>query len=102
MTAMEQLPEALRKPCEETWYDLTKEEKNQLSGLLKKHSSVFQLDAEPLGRTDLIRHNINTSGHPIRQPPQRFPIGLREEGKKQIAGMLEKDVIEPASSLWCS
>ena len=58
---------------------------------------MFQLNDEPL---DLIRHDIKTNSHPIRQPPQRFPIGLREEGEKQTAEMLEKDVIEPSSSPW--
>ena len=86
MTAKE--PEALRKLCEETQNDLTKEEIRQMSGLQKKHSSVFQLDGEALGRIDLIRHDIKTSIHPIRQPPQRFPIGLREEEEKQIDKML--------------
>ena len=36
MTANEPLPEALRKLCEETQYDLTKEEKRQLSIILRK------------------------------------------------------------------
>ena len=73
-----------------------------MSGLLRKHFSIFQLDGEPLGRTYLIRHDIKTNSHLIRQLPQRFPIGLREEGKKQIAELLKKDVIEPSSSPWAS
>ena len=58
-----------------------------------RHSSVFQLNSEPLGRTNLVRHDIITSSHPIKQPPVRFSIGLGEEGEKQIAEMLDKTVI---------
>ena len=96
------LPKELQEICEETQYDLSKSEKKQLSRLLKKHQGVFQLEGEPLGRTDLVKHEINTVGPPVRQPPRRFPIGLREEGEKQIKDMLEKDVIEPSSSPWAS
>ena len=52
---------------------------------------MFQLDDEPLGRTDLISYDIKTNSHPIRQPPRRFPLGQREEGEKQIPEMLEKE-----------
>ena len=82
MTAKIPLPEALRKLCEEIQYDLTKEEKRQQSGLLRKHSFVFQLDGEPHRKTDRIRHDIKTNSHIIRQPTQRYPTGLREEGEK--------------------
>ena len=63
-----------------------------MSSLLREHSSIFQWDGEPLGRTDLIRHDIKTSSHLIGQPSQRLPIGPREG----------KDVIEPSSNLWAS
>ena len=102
MTAKKSLQEVLRKLSEVSKYDLTKEEKRQLSGLFRKHSSIFQLDGKPLGRTDLIRHDIKTNSHPIRQPPWSFPIGLRKESEKQIAEKLENNVIEPSSSLWAS
>ena len=59
------------------------------------------MDGEPLGKTDLIRCDIKTNCHPIRQPPL-FPIGLREEEEKQTEEILEKNVIEPSSSLWAS
>ena len=98
----ESLPEELQRICEETQYELTREERRQLSGLLAEHQGVFQLQGEPLGRTHLVEHGINTTGPPIRQGPRRFPIGLRDEGEKQIQEMLEKDVIEPSTSPWAS
>ena len=102
VTRQRSLPKELQEICEGTQYDLSKSEKRQLSRLLGKHQGVFQLEGEPLGRTDLVKHEINTVGPPVRQPPRRFPIGLREEGEKQIRDMLEKDVIEPSNSPWAS
>ena len=96
------LPEPLRKLCEEAQFDLTKEEGRELSQLLRKHKGAFQLEGEPIGRTDLVKHEITTTGHPLRQPPRRFPIGLREEGEKQVQEMLKQDVIEPSASPWAS
>ena len=96
------LPEELQRIREETQYDLTKEEGRKLSHLLQKHKEVFQLEGEPLGRTHLVEHDIKSMGHPIRQAPRRYPIGLREEGEKQVHEMLARDVIEPSSSPWAS
>ena len=102
MSGRETLPEELVRICEDTQYDLTREEKKQLSQLLYKHKDVFQFEDEPLGRTKLTEHEIHTTGRPIRQAPRRFPIGLREEGQKQIEEMLKRDVIEPSVSPWAS
>ena len=69
---------------------------------MQEDKDAFQLEGQPLGRTQLIQHEIHTSRLPIRQPPWRFPIGLREEGEKQIEEMIEKDVIELSLSPWAS
>ena len=95
-------PEELQRVCEETQNDLSKEKKKQLSRLLHKHKEVLQLEGEPLGRTHLVQHKIHMTGPPIRQPPRRFPIGLREEGEHQIQDLPQRDVVEPSSSPWAS
>ena len=98
----EPLPEELQRVCKETQYDLSKEENRQLSRLLNKQKGVFKLEGEPLGRTHMVQHNIDTTGPRIRQPPRIFPIGLRKEGEWQIQEMLQRDVTDPSSSRWAS
>ena len=62
----------------------------------------ISLKGNPLGRTQLVQHDINTTGLLIRQLPRRFLVGLREEGERQIQKLLERDMIEPSSSSWAS
>ena len=96
------LPEELQQVCEGVQFDLDQSERLKMEELLRKHQTVFQLQGEPLGRTELVKHEIHTTAPPIRQGPRRFPIGLRQEGERQIQDMLEKDVIEPSVSPWAS
>ena len=47
---------------------------------------VFSQGSHDLGRTDLVKHHINTgTAAPVRQPPQRFPFAKRKEADKAIA-----------------
>ena len=56
-----------------------------------------------LGRTDVVKHQINTGdSRPIKQQPRRIPAHLTEEVSKNIDDMLAKGVIKPSSSPWSS
>ena len=102
ITTKTTLPEELQKMSKDIQFDLDDKEKRQWRQLLEKLRDVFQLDGQPLGRTQLIQHEIHTSSSPICQPPRMFPIGLREEGEKQIEEIMKKDVIKLSSSPWAS
>ena len=63
--------------------DLTNEESKQLHDLLLRFADVFSEGPHDLGRTELVKHRINTEGStPIRQPPRRLPFAKREEAAK--------------------
>jgi len=102
VTKREPLPEELQDICRRMQFVLEKGDMKEVSQLLWKHQGAFQLKGDPLGRTNLVEHDIHTTGPPIRQRPRRFPMGLRDEGEKMVQEMLERDVIEPSSSPWAS
>ena len=60
------------------------EQRNQIRQLIKGHQDVFSLPSQPLGRTELVRHDIVTQSQaPIKQAVRRPPSHLKTtlEGK---------------------
>ena len=79
---------------------LTKEQSEQL---VRKYSDVFALSDEELGRTDVVKHVIDTGDHsPIRRQPYRVPVVYREKISQMIAEMQDQGVIRPSLSPWAS
>ena len=74
-----------------------------LRELLGRFSHCFSTSEMDMGRTELVRHEINTGGHkPVRQTLRPQPLALRESIDKQLKKMLEQGLIEPAHSDWSS
>ena len=97
------LPCHVRELYERSVSGLTTQEAEQLMALLLDFSDVFSEGAHDLGRTDLVKHGINTAGAaPIRQPARRLPLAKREEATNAIAEMSKQGVIEPSASPWSS
>ena len=74
------------------------QEEQQLRNLVRKYRDIFAV-GEALGRTDVVRHEIDTgTARPIRMPPRRTPIHpvevVEPEELKQAA------VIRPSDSPW--
>jgi len=68
-----------------------------------EYDDVFSKSAADIGRTDLIKHTINTGNEPaIKQNPRRIPIHKKQEVKDLITDMLDRDIIRPSSSPWSS
>eukprot|EP00731_Ephydatia_muelleri_P013115 Em0007g425a len=83
--------------------DLTSEEKHRLYELLVEFADVFAESSDDMGRTGVVKHSIDTgTSHPIRQQCRRVPPFRREQAKKMIDDMLQKDIIQPSSSPWAS
>ena len=49
-----------------------------------------------------MNHRIETNGNPIRQPVRRVPLPQRDEIKKLLTEMQEKNIIAPSKSPWAS
>ena len=94
--------EMLWKMVEECGGELTQEQKQQFFLLLLTNADVFADDDNP-GRTDMVKHRLNTGNSPpIRQPVRRIPAHKREEARHLLQDMLAKGVIQPSCSPWAS
>ncbi|VDI62731.1 Hypothetical predicted protein [Mytilus galloprovincialis] len=72
-----------------------------LAELLNKFQDVFSRSPEDIGRTNKIKHSIDTGdARPVRVPPRRLPIGKREIERTEVSKMLERGIIEPSNSPW--
>ena len=93
----------LEKLWEDIEYPLSGDESLAVRELLKRNTEAFKSKDGPLGRTDLVKHDIiTTTQQPIKQRARRFPIHQRDEGEKLVTEMLDQGVIEPSTSPWAS
>ena len=87
------------KACE----NLDEQQSDQLKVLIRKYEGLFAESDKELGHTNLVKHRINTgNAQPVKEPPRRAPVHLRQEVDKNIDDMLKKGVIEPSNSPWAS
>ena len=99
----EEKQEILWKLVESVGESLSEMNKEQLFFLLTEYADVFATSEEDLGRTEKVQHRINTgSSAPIRQQVRRIPPAKRQETRKLLKEMLERDVIQPTNSPWAS
>ncbi|UYV84336.1 K02A2.6-like [Cordylochernes scorpioides] len=83
--------------------DLSEEEARNARAFLKKNQDVFSSGDGNLGRTDLVRHRINTGdARPIRQPPRRLPMAKQEEVTGLLRKMKRDGIIEESNGPWSS
>eukprot|EP00731_Ephydatia_muelleri_P031108 Em0022g622a len=82
--------------------EITDSEKHELRNLLRKFDDLFVSENGALGRTKVVKHRINTSGSPIRQPLRRQPESLKGDMNEEVKKMLSRGVIRPSSSPWSS
>ena len=83
--------------------ELSAGERDIFYDLLLTYSDVMASSTADLGRTDRLRHHIDTGNSPpVRQPVRRISPHRREEVKELLNQMLERGVVEPSSSPWAS
>ena len=95
-----EVPDHLKELYEDTIKSLA-EGQVEVKKLLVKFATVFAKSDFDLGRTNIIKHTIETQhARPHREPPRRVPFHLQGDMDKAIDNMLAKDVIEPSTSPW--
>src|SRR6267154_2697795 len=79
------------------------QEKAELSCIIDEYADCFSVAEFDLGRTTLVRHQIETGfSAPIRQALRRQPIAYLSEIDRQLADMEKLGIIEPSASPWAS
>ena len=82
---------------------LSGEEQRHLYAVLLENADLFAEQPDDFGRTEKIKHRINTgNATPVRQPIRRIPPIRREEARKLLSDMLKKDVIQTSRCPWAS
>lgn len=78
-------------------------EQELLVSMLRKYAAAFHFESPILGRATEVRHTIDTGDYtPLHSRPYRVSPTEREAIQREVAVMLEMNVIEPSSSPWSS
>ncbi len=98
-----ELPEHLHNLFTRSKEHLDETQQKGLRELLFRNQHLFAKNKSELGRTNLVKHSINTGdAAPIKMPARRLPLHQREIEKEQVEAMLQQNVIEPSDSPWRS
>ena len=82
---------------------LEKDHMKSLLKLLREYEDMFSKSSSDIGRTVVVKHNINTGFEPvIKQNLRRIPMHKKQEVKELLNDMLEREVIRPSNSPWSS
>jgi len=83
--------------------EVSETDREKLIELLQRHVSAFAMSETDLGRTDIVKHRIETGDAiPVRQPLRRQPPAHLDAIQKHVSSMLKQDVIRPSDSPWAS
>ena len=83
--------------------DLTDEQNQRVHQLLHENREVFSTSEFDLGRTNLVRHKIDTgSNRPFKQQLRRHPMAYLPVIDEHVEKMLANDICEPSNSPWAS
>ena len=78
-------------------------ELDQLQQTVLEAEHVFALMDSELGCTGIVKHHIDTEGHPpIKQPVRCTPFIQREKIAQIVADMETRGIIQPIVSPWAS
>ena len=83
--------------------DLTEGQRHMAKSVICSRASSFSKADFDIGRTDIIKHRINTGNNaPHFERLRRHPTTQLAVIDDQVQDMLRHDIIEPVASPWCS
>jgi len=94
----------LRDLYERSCTNLDTDQRQRLMELLHKYRDIFSKSSNDLGRTNIVKHNIeiNEGARPVKLPPRRVPRAFGNCEDKIIQDQLNAGIIEESTSPWSS
>src|SRR5207248_943542 len=83
--------------------NMTKAQEQELENLLKRYEDIFAKDEYDLGRTDIVKHEIDTGDcKPIKQAAYKVNPHKKKIIENEVKKMFKKGVIRKSNSPWSS
>ena len=83
--------------------DLTSKQRTALKTLLHEYADIFSTGPADLGRTGVVKHQIDTGDSPlIKQALRRVPLDPQEVVHQHVKDMPQNGVERPSTSPWAS
>ena len=83
--------------------DLSRQQRAELGSPLDEYSDIFSAGPDDLGRTGIVKHQIDTGSQPpIKQAPRRVPMHQQETVRQHVEEMLQHGVVRPSISPWAA
>lgn len=99
----ESLSDIINSTLENLPSDITSNQEQQVTKLLRDYDDLFSRGMLDMGRTTLVEHTIDTGqNRPIRQPLRRHAWAHVEEIDRQVEELQQAEFVEPAASPWAS
>ena len=79
--------------------DLSSPQKSKLTNLPDEFSDIFSSGPEDIGRTGIVKHQIDTGNYsPIKQARRRVPMHQQGTLCKHVEDMLQHGVVQSSTS----
>ena len=83
--------------------DLTDRQRTALKTLLDEYAETFSSGPADLGRTDVVKLQIDTGDSPpIKQAQRRVPLHQQEVVHQHVEDMMQNEVVRASTSPWAS
>ena len=96
------MSDELRTLVEEARVVIKPQQAQDLWQLLLDYREVFSTRDKPTGQSDIVQHDIQTTGEPIKSQYCRIPVRLRGEAIQEEERMKKLGMIEPSESPWAA
>ena len=97
------LPGHLHDLFDRSKANLSEDYHAQVKSCLLEFQDVFSSGEHDIGRTEVVKHQINTGdARPIKERPRRHPLCNQQEIMKQVEELQKRAIIEPSDSPWAA